>query len=144
MLCAREVVLHGAPSNPVEQHQNDDDQENRAEAADAMVAVTIAVASEASAEPSHEEDHEDDDQDQAQRHLMYPSSGSARLHCTLTPCWQRGDRIPLMPTPEPCTPCWRWEPVALFPREPMRSLLLWLIGIPIPIIIILWLITGHA
>ncbi len=26
----------------------------------------------------------------------------------------------------------------------MRSALLWLIGIPIPIIIILWLITGHA
>jgi hypothetical protein len=26
----------------------------------------------------------------------------------------------------------------------MRSMLLWLIGIPIPIIIILWLITGHA
>jgi hypothetical protein len=26
----------------------------------------------------------------------------------------------------------------------MRSLLLWFIGIPIPIIIILWLITGHA
>jgi hypothetical protein len=26
----------------------------------------------------------------------------------------------------------------------MRSVLLWLIGIPIPIIIILWLITGHA
>lgn len=26
----------------------------------------------------------------------------------------------------------------------MRSILLWLIGIPIPIIIILWLITGHA
>jgi hypothetical protein len=26
----------------------------------------------------------------------------------------------------------------------MRSLLLWLIGVPIPIIIILWLITGHA
>jgi len=26
----------------------------------------------------------------------------------------------------------------------MRSLLLWVIGIPIPIIIILWLITGHA
>jgi len=26
----------------------------------------------------------------------------------------------------------------------MRSLLLWMIGIPIPIIIILWLITGHA
>jgi len=26
----------------------------------------------------------------------------------------------------------------------MRSLLLWLIGIPIPIIIVLWLITGHA
>jgi hypothetical protein len=36
-----------------------------------------------------------------------------------------------------------------FPRRrclenAMRSLLLWLIGIPIPIIIILWLITGHA
>jgi hypothetical protein len=26
----------------------------------------------------------------------------------------------------------------------MRSILLWLIGIPIPIIIILWLLTGHA
>jgi len=26
----------------------------------------------------------------------------------------------------------------------MRSVLLWLIGIPLPIIIILWLITGHA
>jgi len=26
----------------------------------------------------------------------------------------------------------------------MRSILLWLIGIPIPIIIILWLIMGHA
>jgi hypothetical protein len=26
----------------------------------------------------------------------------------------------------------------------MRSGLLWLIGIPIPIIIVLWLITGHA
>jgi hypothetical protein len=26
----------------------------------------------------------------------------------------------------------------------MRSLLLWLVGIPIPIIIILWLFTGHA
>jgi hypothetical protein len=30
-------------------------------------------------------------------------------------------------------------------KEPkMRSLILWLIGIPIPIIIILWLVTGHA
>jgi len=26
----------------------------------------------------------------------------------------------------------------------MRSLLLWAIGIPLPIIIILWLVTGHA
>jgi hypothetical protein len=26
----------------------------------------------------------------------------------------------------------------------MRSGLLWLIGVPIPIIIILWLFTGHA
>jgi len=26
----------------------------------------------------------------------------------------------------------------------MRSVLLWAIGIPIPLIIILWLITGHA
>jgi len=26
----------------------------------------------------------------------------------------------------------------------MRSLLLWGIGIPLPIIIILWLVTGHA
>jgi len=26
----------------------------------------------------------------------------------------------------------------------MRSILLWLIGIPLPIIILLWLFTGHA
>jgi hypothetical protein len=26
----------------------------------------------------------------------------------------------------------------------MRSVLLWAIGIPLPIIIILWLFTGHA
>jgi hypothetical protein len=26
----------------------------------------------------------------------------------------------------------------------MRSVLLWAIGIPIPIIIILWLVTGHS
>jgi hypothetical protein len=26
----------------------------------------------------------------------------------------------------------------------MRSLLLWAIGIPLPIIVILWLVTGHA
>ncbi len=26
----------------------------------------------------------------------------------------------------------------------MRSALLWLIGIPIPIILVLWLVTGHA
>jgi len=26
----------------------------------------------------------------------------------------------------------------------MRSVLLWFIGIPIPIIILLWLFTGHA
>jgi hypothetical protein len=26
----------------------------------------------------------------------------------------------------------------------MRSIILWLIGIPLPIIIILWLILGHA
>jgi hypothetical protein len=29
-------------------------------------------------------------------------------------------------------------------EDAMRSLLLWLIGIPIPIIIILWLVMGHA
>jgi hypothetical protein len=36
--------------------------------------------------------------------------------------------------------------VRAFQREGtiMRSGLLWLIGIPLPIIIILWLITGHA
>jgi len=26
----------------------------------------------------------------------------------------------------------------------MRSVLLWAIGIPLPVIIILWLVTGHA
>ncbi len=26
----------------------------------------------------------------------------------------------------------------------VRSVFLWLIGIPIPIIIVLWLLTGHA
>jgi hypothetical protein len=38
-------------------------------------------------------------------------------------------------------------PVRFFPRIEeiaMRSLLLWLVGVPIPIIIILWLVFGHA
>jgi len=26
----------------------------------------------------------------------------------------------------------------------MRSVLLWAIGIPLPVILILWLVTGHA
>jgi hypothetical protein len=26
----------------------------------------------------------------------------------------------------------------------MRSLILWAVGIPLPIILILWLVTGHA
>jgi hypothetical protein len=29
-------------------------------------------------------------------------------------------------------------------EDVMRSVLLWAIGIPLPIIIILWLVTGHA
>jgi hypothetical protein len=29
-------------------------------------------------------------------------------------------------------------------EDHMRSCILWLIGVPIPIIILLWLITGHA
>jgi len=29
-------------------------------------------------------------------------------------------------------------------KKLMRSLFLWLIGIPIPIIIIIWLMSGHA
>jgi hypothetical protein len=33
---------------------------------------------------------------------------------------------------------------APFAGNLMRSVFLWLIGIPIPIIIILWLLTGHA
>jgi hypothetical protein len=28
--------------------------------------------------------------------------------------------------------------------NPMRSGCLWLLGVPLPIIILLWLITGHA
>jgi hypothetical protein len=39
-----------------------------------------------------------------------------------------------------------WRHVVLDNHEGgnMRSALLWLIGVPIPIIIILWLVTGHA
>jgi hypothetical protein len=29
-------------------------------------------------------------------------------------------------------------------RNIMRSVLLWAIGIPLPIILVLWLVTGHA
>jgi hypothetical protein len=36
------------------------------------------------------------------------------------------------------------QTVLFFSGDFMRSCLLWLIGVPIPIIIILWLITGHA
>ena len=29
-------------------------------------------------------------------------------------------------------------------EESMRSVLLWLIGVPLPIILIIWLATGHS
>jgi hypothetical protein len=32
----------------------------------------------------------------------------------------------------------------IYREDFMRSGLLWLIGIPLPIILILWLVTGHA
>jgi hypothetical protein len=38
-------------------------------------------------------------------------------------------------------------PTALLPEgdgDFMRSVLLWALGVPLPIIIILWLFTGHA
>lgn len=36
----------------------------------------------------------------------------------------------------------REQPVTRMESE-MRSLLLWVIGVPLPIILILWLVTGH-
>ncbi len=56
------------------------------------------------------------------------------------------------PPPSPCMSCGAKElsprPVVTFPafywEVFMRSGLLWLIGIPLPIILILWLVTGHA
>jgi hypothetical protein len=42
-------------------------------------------------------------------------------------------------------PCHRPLPDAISKRDSiMRSALLWLIGVPIPVIIILWLVIGHA
>ena len=43
------------------------------------------------------------------------------------------------------TPDWRdgYLPDS-FGRFIMRSVLLWAIGIPLPIILILWLLSGHA
>jgi hypothetical protein len=35
-------------------------------------------------------------------------------------------------------------PLRTYSGNIMRSVLLWFIGIPIPIIILLWLVTGHA
>jgi hypothetical protein len=45
---------------------------------------------------------------------------------------------------EPLAGGGRWVNAFCWGEIPMRSCLLWLIGVPIPIIIIIWLITGHA
>jgi hypothetical protein len=53
-------------------------------------------------------------------------------------------QVPELPslyaTPRPAT---RYEPERKR-GENMRSGCLWLIGVPIPIILLLWLLTGHA
>jgi hypothetical protein len=38
----------------------------------------------------------------------------------------------------------KWLSSQQFLEVIMRSVLLWAIGIPLPIILILWLVTGHA
>ena len=57
-----------------------------------------------------------------------------------------------MPPPSRSTSCAAREPSPLHEgylpsvswEVLMRSMLLWLIGIPLPVILILWLVTGHA
>jgi hypothetical protein len=53
------------------------------------------------------------------------------------------DRRDMSPVNGTGGPCSRSRSVHYI-GETMRSILLWLIGIPLPIIIILWLVTGHA
>ena len=45
---------------------------------------------------------------------------------------------------EPALPLRHYIAVATNRGVTMRSGLLWLIGVPIPIILIIWLLTGHA
>ena len=128
----------------MEQEEDEDDQKNCANASHSTVAITIAIAAEASAKTPGQEDDEDDDQDQAQRHVAYPFVRLTPYDDIPPPCWQRGDMIPAPAGLGTLHVRRALEALLSFSGEPMRSLLLWLIGIPIPIIIILWLITGHA
>jgi hypothetical protein len=55
-------------SNPTKQHKNYDDDQNRADEADATVTVTVAVAAEAAAKAAEQENDEDDDKNESKRH----------------------------------------------------------------------------
>jgi hypothetical protein len=57
---------------------------------------------------------------------------------------QRGDTILKRDAPGTLHVVLALQAVLLFSGDFMRSCVLWLIGVPIPIIIILWLLTGHA
>src|SRR5437868_2601285 len=54
----------------MEKHQDHDDDENGAEAAYAVVSITIAIAPKAAAESPGEKDNHDDEKDQSERHGM--------------------------------------------------------------------------
>jgi hypothetical protein len=93
VLCAGEIVLHRfEPSNAMEQHENQDNDENGTKAADAMVTVPIAVTSEAATEPSCQKNHDDDEKDQSEGHRR-AFHWSAQYDGTPLAAPQRSDMI---------------------------------------------------
>ena len=62
--------------DPPEQHQNENDDQNRADETNAAMTVTVSIAAEAPAESAQQEDDKDNYKNKSQRHdLMIPPLG---------------------------------------------------------------------
>src|SRR6185437_13303608 len=66
--CRRRRLINTPPlgSDPPDQHQNENDDQNRADDTNAAMTVTVSIAAEAPAESAQQENDENDNEDESQ------------------------------------------------------------------------------
>jgi hypothetical protein len=65
--------------DPPEQHQNENDDQNRADETNAAMTVTVSIAAEAPAESAQQEDDKDNYKNKSQRHDFISICGTWKL-----------------------------------------------------------------